>query len=525
MAASILTPPPLRALSGDRIPVTVQTDATISAPASIRLDITSSGPSASQTLRFRWLGNDLTFTTATTPDPIDPLSLPIKGGGTLAAFVANLAEKLAENEVIQGYFKVTIDGDAVVLTQRVRAVVDITVTSGLSNVVVTVADVIAVTTPVALRALLQVWNYSKEDISYEDKLLELHSPYNLVSADSEFDISDAFAELAPDLPNFDTIAFDTPPAFLPAGPAPRMAMRYYLRYADKGGVPAVAEALRRTAEEDYYLAILGSTAANSNWAENTFTRRNQALPGKTLVFPITCEQPDWVYVLAGETEATEVWVEILVRWSDHTTSVFNPFGTDPITPPDSLISWYPSGFKQMLLDTVTPTGSTDADASIIAYDWKLKSDVGILAVVKYEVSPIAEYDHYLMLSNGVGGLESVKMSGRATTKYESSGEIFQKVLADINEETRATDFGTLDIYNQRGRPVWELNTGWHSDYDYLVHLQQLLLGAVWLIDTTNLRFLKVIVDTRDIETAKDDETLFSFALTVKGAWYDTDFNQ
>lgn len=530
MPASISTAPPLRALSADPIKVTIETTADISAPASIRLDLafTTVGPSVGDTLRIRWAGNDLTFVCASSPSASNPLQIPVKGADSIIVYLGKLASRFMAHETLQAAFKASVDGEAVVLTQRTRAVLDITVTSALLNVVVTVTDVTAVTTPTNLRAVLQVWNHA-DDISLEDALLTLHSPYNLDTSTTQFEIQDAFARLQPDLPDESTIEYASLPGALPYGIAYRMAQRYYLRYADKGGSPAVAESLVRHPADtsDYYLAIMGSTAANSNQAENTFLRRNTLLPGGTLVFPITCEQPDWVYVLVGESGSTGARVEIEVRWSDGTTSVHNPFGTgtvaiDATTP----IAWYPSGYKQMLLDTVTPSGSTDLDATIVGYVWKLKSEANAnLAVVNYSVQQVADYNHHLLFDNGVGGLESVAMRGKATFKYEASGELYEKNAPDTDLESGETDFGTLGTYNQKGRPVWTLSTGWYSDPQYLQHLQQLLLGAVWLIDTAKNRFLRAIVDTREVETHQDDETLFAFTITLKAAWYDANFNQ
>lgn len=530
MAASISDAPPLRALSGDPIRVIVATDADISAPASIRLDLsfTVVGPSVGDTLRIQWAGNDLTFVCASSPSAANPLEIPVKGADSMFVYLGKLASRFMAHETLQASFKASLDGDVVVLTQRARAVLDITTTSTLLNVVVTVEDVTAVTTPANLRAVLQVWNHAG-DITYEDALLTLHSPYDLNTASTEFEIQDAFARLQPDLPDEFTIVYASVPGSLPNGTAFRMAQRYYLRYADKGGSPAVAEALVRHPSDtaDYYLAVHGSTAANSNQAENTFLRRNTLLSGGTLVFPITCEQPDWVYVLVGESGSTGARVEIEVRWSDGTTSVHNPFGTGTVSIDDTTpIAWYPSGYKQMLLDTVNPSGSTDPDATIVGYIWKLKSEADAnLALVNYAVHQVADYNHHLLFDNGVGGLESVAMRGKATFKYEASGEVYEKNAPDTDLESGETDFGTLSTYNQKGRPVWTLSTGWYSDPQYLQHLQQLLLGAVWLIDTEQNRFLRAIVDTREIETHTDDETLFAFTITLKAAWYDAAFNQ
>lgn len=530
MSATISTAPPLRSLSGDPIRVVVATDAAISAPASVRLDLsfTVVGPSVGDTLRIQWAGNDLTFVCAASPSAANPLEIPVKGADSMFVYLGKLASRFMAHETLQAAFKASLDGDAVVLTQRTRAVLDITATSALNNVVVTVVDVTAVTSPANLRAVLQVWNHA-DDITLEDALLTLHSPYNLDLAATEFEIQDAFARLQPDLPDEYTIEYNSLPGSLPNGIAPRMAQRYYLRCADKGGSPAVAEALVRHPADAalYYLAVLGSTAANSNQAENTFLRRNTQLSGGDLVFPVTCEQPDWVYVLTGESGSTGARVEIEINWSDGTNSIFNPFGTgtvpiDPATP----ISWYPSGYRQMLLHTVVPSGGTDPAATIVGYLWRLKSEAdGLLAAVRYAVHQVADYSHFLLLDNGVGGMESVAMRGPATFKYEASSEVFEKLAPDTDLESGETDYGTLGTYNQRGRPVWELSTGWHSDTRYLRHLQQLLLGAVWLIDTERNRFLRAIVDTRDIETHKDDDTLFAFSVTIKAAWYDSNFNQ
>lgn len=521
MAASITTAPPSRALSNDSIWVGVDTDETITAPASVVLTITGTGPTAAETMRIQWGGNDITFTVAAS-DSVSATDLPTIGADSLSVYADKFAERLRQNETLHDYFAVSRgtagSDETVTLTQRRLEVVDIAITDALTNVSASVTDVTAITAVEGLRALLEVW-LDTGDLSTDEKLIALHSPYDLATASTKIDIHAAFSRLEPHLP--DPLSIN-PAVFtsLLSDEATACWLKYYLRYADKSGYPAEAQALLKTAAS--YYAMLGATAADSEAVataplRHNYTRRD----GATFRKPTTDTAPDWLYWVCP-TGVTEVYMHVTIDWSDGTQSTFDPFDTDATTVVEKNMYWFGTGFRQLLLHTVTPSGGTDADAYIVAYKAAIARVDGTPMLGAHNLQYDVHYDTgdfaapVMLFSNGMGGCESVAFRGKRAVRYKTASEEVQRPRP---YGWTAKD-GEFSIIAASGRPAWEVNTGWYSDPYYLEHLRQLPLAEAWLIDLDNKAFLKVIADPGEIEISRDDETLYSLTFSLRAAWVD-----
>jgi hypothetical protein len=127
------------------------------------------------------------------------------------------------------------------------------------------------------------------------------------------------------------------------------------------------------------------------------------------------------------------------------------------------------------------------------------------------------YSHYLLFSNGVGGCESVWMSGVAEETYSVESEEY--ALADYpGKPLREGDFAT---FGAEGRGVTVLRSGWYDDAYYPEHLRQMMLAQrVWLIDLVNKRFVPVTVEGGEMAVRTDDKTLFAFEVKVRNGWGD-----
>lgn len=544
MSATLDTAPAARALSKSPVWIALSTDATISAAASVQITITSTGPTAAETLRLEWLGNDLTFT-VTDPLTAAALDWPLHDGvETLAAYADRVADRLRAHETLHEYFSVDHDGAGVItLTQRTLEVVDITATDGMTNVAVVVTDVTAVTAVDNLRALVQVWS-DTGDPATDALLATLHSPYELPAGETEIDISAAFSSLRPHLPADTTIQIGLSLS-LPNGEATAAFLNYFLRYADKYGAPAVAEVLQQS---DTYIAILGSLAGDSRhpqgaangepYLRHNLRRRANAYDffleasSSILRRPMALTQPDWVYVhfyedavgipaVTGPT--VEVYVECTLYWSDGTSSVYQPYDTDGTELDIDTTNWIISGYRQLKIHNETPSGGTDADAYVVAYDWILKrtSDDLALTSASYRLQIAPGWDYFLLFSNGLGGCETACFRGKGKESYKTTAEKYRAPRPsdwDVSQHEN-------QVYALEGAREWELNSGWTVDADWIEHLRQLCLSdAVWLIDVDNERFLAVTVETRDIEVKRDDETIYNLPITVRAAWVDVDAN-
>lgn len=509
---TLTTPPPARAMSGSSIYVEGITDLLSGTPATFDITI-STGPTAAQTLVLVWPGASVTLTAGT--------EWPVRGGGeSLTDYTTRVADALRSVYLITSAFDVVlIDAAAgsIQLRARVTEVLDLSQTNGLSGVSVAETDGTAASTEVNLSGYVEVWKETG-DFNASQRLITLHSPYD-PAGETFLDISPAFASLRPHLPLESTIA----PTILTAllyGEATDCIAQYRLRYADKYGAPAVAELLQ--VSDNTYTAILGARSKDSlhdpaTPLRHAYRRRDKQLFRK----PVTIEQPDWMYWIAP-TGVTGVYALVTITWSDGTQSTETPYGTTLKAVTPGRMYWFACGYRQLNLGAVAPPGGADPDAVIVAYQFALTRGSLMLGVhsADYEVH-YRPWSHYLLFENGVGGCESVWMSGVAEETYTVTSEEYP--LA--NYPGKAVREGDYATFGAEGRGVLELRSGWHDDPYYAEHLRQLMLAQrVWMIDLVNKRFVPVTVEGGDMEVRKDDETLYAFSLKVRYAWSDAAAN-
>ncbi len=522
MAATLSTPPPARAFSDSPIWIALTTDEPISAPAEIVLTITSSGPSDAETLRLEFDGNDLTFT-VTDPITVDGLALPVKGAETLAEYADTLAERLAGCEVLHSYFSITRSSsgaETITLTQRLLAVVDVVVTNGLTNVSHTSSSVTEVTTSDALRGLVEVWT-DTGNVSTDVLLISLHSPYLLPDGVTTIDIRSAFALLRPHLPPESQI-YAALITELPHGEATSCWSKYYLRYADKSGLPAVAQYLQRSAS---YIAILGAQAVNSLVVATTPLRHNYVrADGSTILTkPITDVQPDWMYWVCP-TGVIAVYMSVTLYWSDGTESNYLPYGTDPISVVAGKMYYFGTGAHHLNIGAAPLPGGADPEAYVVGYMAAIVKSGGGFMLGVHSVTYTLHYSNdyvapIFLFSNGMGGCETVAMRGKTVQKYLTTSEEY----ARPRSSTWTAQDGDFSQFLAQGRGEWDVNTGW-VDIDYIQHLKQLPLSDVWMVDLGRKKFLRVLVQPGEIETNRDDETLFALTFTIRAGWSDSAFN-
>ncbi|MBL7780671.1 MAG: hypothetical protein JNM22_05590 [Saprospiraceae bacterium] len=518
---SLVTEPAARVLSRNQCFVEFSTDASIPALASIELAVSMSGPSDGETILIEWDGNSLEFTAATTPDA-SGLQLPLKGSDTLVAYVDNLAEAFAQNETLHNYFSVSRDShddEKVILTQRQFSLVTITVTNGLSDVAETVTDV-TTTGPDNLRALVEVWK-DTSDLGTDVRLASLHAPYLLPAGTAAIDIHAAFASVAAHLPPENTIV----PGLVVSpiwGEATDAQLKYYLRYADKYGTPAISEALQRSASR--YYCYHGSISADSKALATTPLRHNyQTRDSQILTKPITTQQPDymyWVCPTSGIGDGVYLLVECF--WSDGTSSSYKPFGTTKLAVDANVMYWFATGYQALNLGAQDPpVGSADG-TYLVGYRANLTTGSFLLGVhsVTYEMQYSYFSDLYLMFANGMGGCESVAFLGKNAEMFKADSDEYQRPRAQ-GWTAKDGDYALLAAAGRRG---WNVNTGWYSDPAYLEHLRQLPLADAWIVDLEREKFLRVIVEPGEIEIRQDDETIYNLSFKIRAAWEDSDAN-
>ena len=523
MSATLTTSPPAIAHSKDPIWVKLQSDLINQNFAKFTIAISSATNNADETITIGWGSTELIFTIKSTPDN-SGLQLPSYTGGDLDAYAASIAEAFRQNELLHTDFWVLQTASLgglkyIYLTARVSGVLDISGSTTITNFAMTpITDGVPDVSEDNLRAVLEVWNESTEP-HLDTLLLKSHAPYDYATAEALFDISPAFVALEPFLPPASSIP-DLDGAFTWAkGTATGGWLTYFLRYADKYGIPAVAEALVKSGS---FVVFPGSESPAAITDYNTAQVRHAYVreDGTTFFKPVGMDQPDWLYWWSGAASGATFTQSVQLTWDDGT--VAETTGSNFIISPNTLY-YFPVGPRAFQLELATPPS---AGAQIVSYRFSIvdtSSDTYWLNVYFEIKNACHEWGQVLLFDNGLGGTETVWLDGKSSQSYEVAGK-------DIYRMVRTPDFnledGEFSAMSATGQTVWQASTGWFDDPAYLLHLRQLpLSSAAWLVDSVNGRFLRVLIEGKTLESVKqDDLDLYALTFTIRAAWLDLAIN-
>lgn len=359
-----------------------------------------------------------------------------------------------------------------------------------------------------LLGYVEVW----EDAATDVNLINLHSPYDLSSQETTFNIAKAF-NLAPHLPGESTM-------FWTGGIGVTQAVgawkKYFLRYADKYGIPPTTPGLNQSDTEAFYV-IHGaqSVAQRGTWNNgldelllcHNYIRRD----GQQFIKPSYPDQPDWLFFWLDDTQ--NIRLDVTFHKIDGTESTITLY--DPPTDLTGPALYYvETGYYQNQLE------ATYAPELVSGYTYKILNLSGGKSLqLKYVFDcECHSYPFYLLAFNGLGGVESIYLKGKIREDIESTRSDF--------ERTRWTDLdlkeGLQGQYDSKRQRVFTVNTGWYDEY-YIEHLQSVLLGDLWQIDLDNGRFLKLTIDTKNIRIRESDQQLFSLEFRIRYAWKDPYF--
>lgn len=524
--ATLTTAPPEVALSGDGIYVQLGT-ALISSDASMfEIEITGSGPSDTQKLTLAWPGGDVTYTADTDADG-SPELWPLKAGGeSLQDYADRIADFLRDGGLITAIFNVVRagaggSGELIQLVHVVSGEFDLSVTTNtMSGVTVTPTNSAEPATPPNLRAVVQVLADNGDDDAYID-LLTQHAPFQSPDAVAVLDIHAAFAYLSPHMPTEASIVLPT--AASPSWyfeDAPEGIQKYFIRYGERWGTPALLGRLTRDTGRYHAIAGAHSGAALLPAQVSDFCHDYNRRDGARFRKPVSDIQCDWGYWFTRTLEEdTPLTVITKLYWSDGEESTYTPFSSGLPTASPQKMYVFATGYRQLRL--YLPTPPVDPESFIVAYDVQLYAQADLdnpLLTIYYSVSPqYPAWNMYLLFENGVGGIESTWLRGKATQRYDVKAAEYQ-VPRWYQQRPALT--GDFLQYEQQGRDAWEVSTGWYDDPYYLEHLRQLPLSRCWIIDMQAGRFLSCIVEGTESAVRQDDETLYELTFKIRSGWYD-----
>jgi hypothetical protein len=508
MAATLLTAPPLWAHRDDLIPVTIQTDSIATYPPRVEWEVSTPGPQVGQQIELKY-GNKKIVWGVTTTTSQSGRNWPIQiNGEALSDYLERLLEMCRTNETLTDDWAIVVEnGTTLVLQHRIFAPLIVETIHNLDYLTSSDFSMYQPAQPDNLRAVVDVYRADNDLL-----LLRQHAPYNLMTARVLLDIAPAFSLLQPHLPSTTSIVSSL--VYLRYGKASVAFLEYYLRYAEKSGIPPICDALEKSAH--YFALYGGHSAVAYNPTVERLCHHYLRSDGLPFLKPISESQPDWVYWIASDILSVEV--SVLMYWSDGTISEHKPYAAG-FTPVPNNLYWMASGFQQLHLHQIPNPIGTASEAEVIAYDFRLGEVQAIgeyFFTVKYALECCVAWDMYLLYDNGVGGMETVLLRGKKTISNEYQRENlkrtrFPKWTANAAEH---------DTFAATSRQVWEVSTGWYEDSYYLHHLRQLGLAKCWLVDTQYKRFLKVNVDIKSWEWHSDDQDLHAVSFKIISSWED-----
>lgn len=516
MAATLETAPRPLSHSGNPHPVRLETN--LGAPDKAAFTLTFSGtPTAGQTFIFEWEGQVVTLTAATSPNN-SGLQLPTKPGGmSNADYAVLIVEYLRRNQALTDDFNMSIDAGGGGLTVRLEAretgamVMSLTGTAD-ANVYFDVVAGAATFAQPNLTGVVRVIDLADPDA--EDELLSLQAPYDAATSQVTFDLRGAFDWLAPALPSTASIAPNSGSPLL-TGLASGTVGHARIRYADRygAGTPAAESMLPSDPFWVIYGGLSADTTGDFPYSEALFWLHNYRLRGSIDPFwkPVAKGQPDWLYFFANEE--TGYTINVHLYWSDGTETNYVP-SSSGLTIAAKTVKWVQAGYTQLKLGGITPATT---GIEIVRYKVQIISGDHAIAEAGFEPD-CAEHpwNISLMMDNGLGGMETVWLKGKAAWKYSVERDQYLRAPNAASE-------AELDTFLASGSHIIEVSTGWHERF-YIEHLRQLLFAKLWIVDKANSRFIPVVMDTKTFDVGEDDQDLFALTFSLKYAISETAFN-
>ena len=519
MAATLETAPRPLTHSGNAHQIRLETNLGAPNKAAFTLTFFSIGggsPTSGQTIILEWGGQVLTLTATASPDN-SGLQIPTKPGGmSNSDYVDTVLEHLRRNQILTADFDIYIDGTGSTIFieshETGLMVMDLTGTASANVYFDIIAGSDTFTQP-NLTAVVRVLDIS--DDTHEAELLALQAPYDAATSQVHFDMRGAFDWLAPALPSTASIAPNSGAALI-TGIASGTVAKAAIRYADRygAGTPVAESMLKSDPFWVIYGALSADTTGDFPYSEDLFWLHNYRMRGSSGMFwkPVAKGQPDWLYFFANEE--TGYTINVRLFWSDGTETDFVPSATG-LTIAAKNVKWVQAGYTQLKLGGVTPA---TAGLEIVRYKVQLISGGHPIAEAGFEPDCASHpWNISLMMDNGLGGMETVWLKGKALWKYNVNREEF------LRAPTFAATEAEIDTFLASGSHLLEVSTGWHDRF-YIDHLRQLLFAKTWIVDKANSRFIRVVVDSKTLDIVEDDQELFALTFSLKYAIAETAFN-
>jgi len=344
------------------------------------------------------------------------------------------------------------------------------------------------------------------------------SPYSTQDKKTSWDIHDLFPRRYA-LPSAASIGVSAGTPL--SGVASGICMTYILKFTDKFGEPPAPDDINTT---DEYLAIYGGVPADSiqniNWAGSliplhTYTyKRNSAFVFRK---PVAWHQPDWLYFVSLFTG--DVKVTVTIEYNDGTTTVYDSH-TIEVVP--NTAYWTQCGHDQLKIPAHIEDDKVVAGYQVSLIRVTPEQNAYTAFFVIDDVCP--SWERFLLMHNGIGGYESVRMKGIG----EDSHSVTREVYTTTEWLGFTPEQGNIDQIRVPGTGGLNVHTGHYPRY-YLNHLRQLLHAKLWMIDLElaeidSYRFIRYMCETNSIKLYNDEPAPDGFSISLSKAWKDDGFN-
>lgn len=354
-----------------------------------------------------------------------------------------------------------------------------------------------------LSCYIEVWELDRE--TNENRMLvSLDVPYDPYTKSAVVDVR-----------SLQPIGAHLPDASATDGVATSSLGLIYIKYSDKFGSPAVPDTLVvDNNANQFYVTIYGSTRISikdliPNYGFQLHSYRVASNENQARRKEITEAQPDWIYFYIGANKDVEIQTKIF--YTDGTDEI----KTKTLTLIGKKIHWISSSYADRVGTVTKKVESYTVFARITAPDQ-------FLAAVSYKVVPCIENEKYLAFFNGMGGIESVRMTGERSTDMTATREKYMR--PEYGKVERSV--GIIGSYNNTGQLVYNFNSGYLSE-DEAYHLRQLLLTDAWIIDTNEspMQFQKVSPVSSEIKQVRkerhEDDALHFIEISYEDSKYTT----
>lgn len=460
--------------------------------ASLRLEVTGTGATATQTITIPFNGITVVMTFFVGSVNGSGIQLRTAGALSLANFILQLAADFATNYHIADAYDITTDATAVIFTAKQAGTAynfispsDTTTDLAIGTNTVGVDEVLREDFRIALDVYL-------EETYASGTYTKVHSKQQIpVSNACLFNIADALHRyMGTDKPTYGLAAITLCTGIL---------RRYKIRYAEK--YSSVTDEYMGVTESSVCYVLKGGISFIEERYAPTFltgyiTSNQKFLTWQPRTKTVVQSQPEYLNFFVPSSTTT-IKLKAKLYYTDNTTLTVTALTKTPTVQNELYI--LPVGYTEIIAPSATKTVSK--------YQvWvENQSDVVKSEVFTYKLTAKTEIDQHLFLfESSLGAWETLRTSGEQVKAVAIETQIAQRQ----NEILTYTSLGEFEKFDATGTSTFTQSTGFKTkeDIDWLEDL----LYSKNVVEVIGGEHLPVIINTAGITKYKTRDNLYAF---------------